>query len=155
MWWVAAAGLAMQVYGQYSSSKAEAEALADQAALGKAKAAEILRRNEVNTGLLWDTTEGVAGEQSVALAGSGFSQDVSSFAMMEGAYRKAANQVIRDTEEAEWSASMAIAGADIQVESSRDIARAGQISALGTTAVQSARIWSSYGGGSESADGEM
>ncbi len=129
---MAAIGVALAAYGQYSSGKAQAESRRNQAELGFMKADEILRRNEINTGLLQTDSKKFIGSQIVQIAGSGRRADASTHALLEETAQITADKAIRDLEVAQWDADMAIAAGKAGLASAADIQKAGTISALGT-----------------------
>jgi len=119
-------------YGQYKSSKAQAEAKKQQAHLSFLKANEVLSRNQVNNELLMESALVHQGTQAAQVAGSGLAGGEASRALIRNTVESTAKQIDRNNRAAEWEANMIRIGAESQIGSAEQIETAGFLGSLAT-----------------------
>lgn len=139
---IAAVGTALNAFGQYKESKAQAESLRQQSMIDGLRADEILERNEINNQLLAEDTEKVIASQSVALAAQG--QDLSgttAMGILENTIRASIHQRERNNREAEFEARMIRFGARSQQGRAGEFESAGRLKVAGTLAFGASSIY--------------
>lgn len=130
----------VSAYGQYQSSKAQAESLEAQAQQGFLRAEEIIQRNTIKNELLLESALVHQGTQKAQSAGSGRALE-STRDLVSSTMDKAAEQIINNNRSAEWEAHMAEIGASSQLDSAGNISTAGTISAIGTLGFGAAKAY--------------
>lgn len=140
------AGTALDIYGTYQSSKAQAEALRRQALLDRQRAEEVLERNKINNDLLFGRATQMMATQQVSFAGSGRALSATTLAVMANTMDLAAEQAIRNNREAQWEAMMINLGADSSDIAAMRVRKAAKLNALGQAFVGALNIYSAMPG---------
>lgn len=127
------AGAAIQMYGQYKSSRARERAARAQADAKKQQAFEILDRFEVNAGLLRRKGEQFKSQQILATVASGVEiSDTTTLVALEDTNSKITEQIAFERREAQFKAKQLFAGADIDTRLAGDIRKALPLQQTGT-----------------------
>lgn len=130
---VAGGGLAMQAYGQYKQSEADAEAMDSQADAADLEANELLRRADINAeGGKREGEDIKAGQLSSYIASGVDISEGTPLDVLEDTNEKVMRQIEYDLETASFQAEQARRGAEFTREAADNTATAGKIAAAGT-----------------------
>jgi hypothetical protein len=122
----------IQVVSALKSSKEQADAMRRQAELNRLKAQEILERNRINNELTLLEAEGLSADQIVGGAARGIAGgSQATLGTVQKIQELAARKIIRDTRNAEFEATMARLGANIDVKAAGEVEKAGAWNAFG------------------------
>ncbi len=141
---IAAAGLAVQVYGQINSANAQANAQQREAAMKERQAQELESRQAINERLMMDKEA----QAELSVGNDNGSQRTSLGGILSMRRDLRAN-LETSHREATWKAEMLRLGGAADMSLASDIQTAGVISGVGTALTGSARIYSSAKAGSK------
>lgn len=127
---VAAAGSALQIYGNFKAAKQKAAFMRQKAMIGNMRATEVLARNEINNDILFKNAKTFTGRQLAQLAGTGGGLSASAMAQLEETFDIATEQAVNNSRVANWEARMLRMGADSDMVAASGIDKAAPINAL-------------------------
>ena len=119
------------MYGQYANAKAQSESLLAQAAVNEIKAVEILERMEINNETVRIRSGQAMAEAQARTGGAGIdSQSV--LASMEEVARLASEEIVFNSREARFEASMTRLEGQSMKDSASQVRKAGTLAMLNT-----------------------
>lgn len=137
---MAGIGTAINAYSVWKQGQEKAESLLESAAMKEDNAREVIRRNDINNGLIFSEGQRFLGNQIAGIAASGAGGATSS-AQYEETASLVAGEIRRNSEVAQWEARMSLLEASSMRRSASQIQSGSKLAALGTLFSGAAKTW--------------